>query len=538
MMPTIYRWVMTLSLVWMAAACKHTGQSQLSSDASLGSGQASDTSPKLCAAIRGNGQLIWAHFGSLARILETEGLVQGAAGGSSGSITTFLYESMLINPALYESCKTATCSNQEVANRVAFLMKTLPYWINSVTGSEEGQALAHIITVAKAIKSYDIRQLDATQEADIRAALKGLVTLLSSSPARSLINKDFLAFAMPLDGDGLTMLKFRAGEAKKELLGFGKFEATSPDILFRPGLLDFRGLVGLIGKMADFYAGYAPALHDDWSQVYASCTDYSLQKSPWDIATSSCGEQFRGLMKKYTAQINSVQKHRVNDTVGSKITAIVSTATLVKNQDVFEAARQQYLAGKGAELSLPLDSVKFGYASSKDVQSKLEAGMKTYPDERSQRFLALGAMRWLDILSVSPAEPGLAEALPFQDDRGQKYLSFGGWADLSPVMILQAAGCEKVIFVTRQGADSNFAGGVANLVGLGPVHEDLYSLANANSSFASSLNRADSIYCTNWDAYSGFSEADIQQLFLHAYNEGKILSGTRTGAPVGCAVVP
>ncbi len=532
------------SLLIMAFAlpsCKHTEQTKLSSaeQSPTPSFELGPTSqPKLCAAVRGNGPLIWGHFGALARILETEGLVDGIAGGSSGSITSFLYESVLANPEIYQSCATGSCSRNEVAHRAAFLIKTFPFWLNAVGQSKEGQAVAHIFTVAKELKSFDVSKLDATLEADIRQALTGLYTLLSSSTARSLINKEFLSFILPLSTDSLSLLKFRAAEAKKELQSFGKFEATSPDILLRPGLIDFRGVAEAIGRMADFYAGYAPSLQGEWSKIFATCTESSLQKTPWDIVSTPCGEKFRNAIALYFSRIQEVRQHRVNDTVGAKIPALASTATLVANQDLLDAAKETYRAGKGAALSLPLESVVFGYASSSIKVQQIKAGIVSYPDERSQRFLALGPMTWGDILAISPAEPGLAEALPFQDASGQSYSSFGGWSDLSPVMVMQSLGCERVIFVTRQGADSKFASGVAELVGLGPVKDDLFSLSNPESSFSQALNRSDMVYCTNWDAYNGLSEADIQRLFLHAYQDGKIFRGDRAGAPLGCAKVP
>src|SRR5512141_842017 len=61
--------------------------------------------PKLCAAVRGNGESILTHFASLSRIVEHYGVVDGMAGGSSGSITTFTYESILKNPAM-QRCGT------------------------------------------------------------------------------------------------------------------------------------------------------------------------------------------------------------------------------------------------------------------------------------------------------------------------------------------------------------------------------------------------------------------------------------------------
>jgi hypothetical protein len=53
-----------------------------------------------CAAIRGNGQYLFSHFGALARFTEEFGAFQATVGGSSTSITSFIYESLLMNPGL------------------------------------------------------------------------------------------------------------------------------------------------------------------------------------------------------------------------------------------------------------------------------------------------------------------------------------------------------------------------------------------------------------------------------------------------------
>ena len=73
---------------------------------------AGDDDRRVCAAVRGNGQLIFAHFASLARITEHYGPLWGSAGGSSGSITQFLLESVQMNPAV-ASCGEQPCTRAE-----------------------------------------------------------------------------------------------------------------------------------------------------------------------------------------------------------------------------------------------------------------------------------------------------------------------------------------------------------------------------------------------------------------------------------------
>ena len=53
-----------------------------------------------CLGIRGNGQLVTAHFASMSRIIEHYCLASGISGGSSGSISSFLLDSIQMNPAV------------------------------------------------------------------------------------------------------------------------------------------------------------------------------------------------------------------------------------------------------------------------------------------------------------------------------------------------------------------------------------------------------------------------------------------------------
>jgi len=78
---------------------------------------------ELCVGVRGNGPRITSHFAAMARIIEHYGLVDAVAGGSSGSITSFLLESVQANPAIYD-CDGTRCDEHETVARAALLCKT------------------------------------------------------------------------------------------------------------------------------------------------------------------------------------------------------------------------------------------------------------------------------------------------------------------------------------------------------------------------------------------------------------------------------
>ncbi|NJM10385.1 MAG: hypothetical protein HC883_05910 [Bdellovibrionaceae bacterium] len=128
--------------------------------------------------------------------------------------------------------------------------------------------------------------------------------------------------------------------------------------------------------------------------------------------------------------------------------------------------------------------------------------------KKSRRFLPLGMASWREVLGLSPAEPGLASMQPFMVGQTE-YISAGGWSDLHPIMVLKAAGCKRVVYVTRRGGESPFAQGVArrllsqrgNQWLASPLLSKLYDLRNPMSSLRQSLNMADAVLCTDWNRF-------------------------------------
>ena len=69
----------------------------------------------LCVGVRGNGPRLWAHFPSLARVVEAFGPIHGMAGGSSATVTGFLLESIEANPFVTQ-CGTSRCCGATKSN--------------------------------------------------------------------------------------------------------------------------------------------------------------------------------------------------------------------------------------------------------------------------------------------------------------------------------------------------------------------------------------------------------------------------------------
>ncbi|NNE73490.1 MAG: hypothetical protein HKN26_07500, partial [Acidimicrobiales bacterium] len=79
-----------------------------------------------CAGVRGNGQNLFAHYGSLARHVEEYGAITCVAGGSSGSITAFILESIWANPDVH-NCRNDRpgCNRRGRDARMALLLKSV-----------------------------------------------------------------------------------------------------------------------------------------------------------------------------------------------------------------------------------------------------------------------------------------------------------------------------------------------------------------------------------------------------------------------------
>ncbi|MGZ3745651.1 MAG: hypothetical protein ACXVBQ_17435, partial [Pseudobdellovibrionaceae bacterium] len=94
-----------------------------------------------CAAIRGNGELMPAHWGAMSSLVEDQGLPSAMAGGSSASITMFLLESLSQNPL----AKT----NSEKA----LLIKSFQGYLEALAQTPEGLAMQSILADKSAFQS-------------------------------------------------------------------------------------------------------------------------------------------------------------------------------------------------------------------------------------------------------------------------------------------------------------------------------------------------------------------------------------------------
>lgn len=529
-----------------------------------------------CLALRGNGELAPAHWGAIAQTVETFGIPQAMAGGSSASISTFLLESVLLNPHLSESPK-------DKARDVAFLVKSFEGFVYSYTDRSDYQKFFEML-----------RALQGSE--DGRGVLDRLKTLIDGkSTAEILLNyrevkelinqllesqvfygKQVESFHRALKeylgsvSSVVSLEKWRTLQREQEKLRlalevFGKFDAKNDQTLFvRDGIINFTAVSEVFDFVANFYSlrGASEQASQSFSQFLRHCAPGSEGMSWRQIvqAKPECQQGLVAALRLFDINRNK-SRPRLDDEVGMSLPAFISTSVVVgPSYKNLVKIKEQYGLGLKANYDFQLASqdLKFGYWGRREDLQAIQDYFLNHPSElivsidKSKRFMPLGQATWKLMLTLSPAEPGLSPMLPFLV-QGREVMSLGGWSDLHPVPILKAKGCEKVIYLTRKGGDSIFAQGVAKrLLGfaqlpweeLDPADSDsnltqtlnnrgrtgavdegwsqMFNLANPRSSFGASLLLADAVVCTNWNGFD--VKKDFKGLIEESYRAPVFMS--------------
>jgi hypothetical protein len=304
------------------------------------------------------------------------------------------------------------------------------------------------------------------------------------------------------------------------------WDTSSTDILFRPGLLDFKNVARRVGRMGTFYSSLAPIDSKKMNGFLENCAAEGYREKPWSkiggspLDPTECGEMFYSMLASFRSQLIPNEqkfKSRINDQIGANFPALISTAVITGDATkAFNKAKKAYLSGVKPEFSASFEDIKFGYfGSSKDLD-RVAKEAKLSDDYKSTKFLTLGAATWAEALRLSPAEPGLANGQSIN----QELISVGGWSDLFPVLPLKSIGCDSVTYVTRQGGQPKFATGVAKLLGMSDGDTTkMFSMQTKASKELSSYERAvdisDAIWCTDWDKSIN---TQIEKTFISAFN--------------------
>ncbi|KIH76882.1 hypothetical protein GFER_07230 [Geoalkalibacter ferrihydriticus DSM 17813] len=452
-----------------------------------------------------------AHFGGLARMVEHYGPVYAVSGGSSASLTSFILDSIQMNPAMAR-CGEGRCDFAAESARIALALKSFQGYTEYLAISGEILAIYAGRPIIGRIQAAGIEEMLAS---DPVAAQEALKDVLRQEDLARFVNPELIELVQSSQ-----FPEFHIQDIIDSNKNFGRLSADESKILFRPGLISFAELSRQLGITASFYAGYEPANLVGYSAFLDACAERSVGK-PWSeireisVGEATCGKLFYSLMGEFDQRSAAGNyPSRLDDTVGAGMPALISTSVLT-GAAVNEINQSQtaYVAGESEVfLNVNFNDVRFGYWGSREAMSVLETTTNYRSDLKSKKALGLGEASWRMVLQYSPVEPGLDRALPIDDFN----VSAGGWSDLSPVLVLKDIGCDKVVFVTRAGDESVFATGVAEMLGMTQAERaDLYDLTDPESSASQSLREADAILCTNWNEVGPTS---FEALINDAYN--------------------
>lgn len=518
--------------------------------------------PQYCLALRGNGELMPAHWGALARTIETFGLPHKAAGGSSASLSLFLLESLQRNPILDES------DFVKRSQQVAFLLKSIEGYASHQFSQPEWQDFLKFLGKAQSVQRIQsvedlesaLRQLKPRELRRVMSALSKIKQgQVFYGPAVEKLHQHILV-ADQSSAEWSNRLSQLVAQVQAGLGVLGKFDAKNDsDLFLRDAVINFKALAQIFEKLTQFYSltGASQNLQQRFSDFMKICSEQSQGKTWSEIVQTrpECQPQLSQLVRHYERYVRTPES-LLDQSVGAFSPSIVATGIVagVSADQIRSAKRafdRDFQKTHGENLKIESADVFYGYTGTPQDLHTAARRLNdfTFPGaqlDKSQRFLELEQMSWREALSMSAAEPGLSSYVETRDSKGNSVLSTGGWSDLHPVTILKASGCENVIYVTRKGGDTIFGQGVAKrLFGFEKPWSELdphepsrsrnrilnnqgdpkdmtsqwsrmFNLANPNSNFDYALQTSDAVVCTNWNSFD--VKKDFHQMIFEAYH--------------------
>ncbi len=502
--------IAVFALVALLAAAIPTAEARSSRDGRRPAPQA-----QTCAGIRGNGQNLFAHYGALARHVEEYGAVKCAAGGSSGSITTFFLESMWANPDVHlcGNEKKRKCRNAEVDARMSLMLK-------SVVGLVETGVFQDVETVTALLDEITASDIEELLSGPLpQEGVDALSRLLRD--LGPLINSELIEL-LATSPDPV----FHATDIIEGLQDGIQFNVNSSQVFLRTSVVDFDEFASFLGGYGSFYAGYGPADRPGMQAWLDACATPSVGLT-WEQARTlpadtglSCGDTFGELFNTYRELFaSSGGPNRADDPVGRYLPVFGVTGVLTGDAIAhWQEARDAWLRAEPIDFEPSFDDVGVGYWGHPRELARMERRLqRRYDDLVAEQFVPLGASSWREVLKSSPAEPGFSPAVPLEAG----VLSVGGWADPLRIIPLEALGARRTIAINRLGGVGGFTESVTRLLNASDAEVDaLYSVTDPASSFYIGLAEATGVWCTNWDGQN----SDPNLLFNDAYNSPLITS--------------
>lgn len=376
--------------------------------------------PNYCAGIRGNGELAPAHWASMAKIIENKGFPKTVSGGSSAAISLFLLDSVSRNKNLNDS---ESVKRTEQALLVKTLVPHIEYLlakdakvpvimrlVGNITGIAKGGFISGLKKAVQVARDVD----------DFFEVLGKYGPLLNPELVKGLKSN----------------FSFYKKEIAESISVFGAFDARDDlKIFYRSGLVDFKFLAVIFGRIGDFYAGNGDrSVNKKMSEFLNHCAPLSKDKLWEELATQN--PECKKLLHKSLADYYGPKRVRTNRQVSDSI--VRPTTKLVRkfpNKMIFEAVGsgldalpttaiihgegakkykrllKKYISNKGKNLedfSLNFYSdLSYGYWGRQSSLEKI-ANNRDSADIKSSKFLAMPKGTWFEVLATSPAEPGLA----------------------------------------------------------------------------------------------------------------------------------
>lgn len=504
-----------LSIAIGLFSCKPRSNSSQIKDSSLGS-------LERCVALRGNGTHIVSHITSLAKITSEWGVVDAAAGGSSATITTFMYESMRMNPAI------KGLDEAKKREAISLLLKSLIGFADELVTAPEWLAAQSSVIIAKKLLDGGVFDIPTTEVSKIATSLK---SIFQSNDIRALINPEVIKMLDPLASESsYGGHQNRVLEVRKAALSLTNLDATDADVFFRPGVINFPYFIEMIGRVADFYAGRGVE-RLEFDEFLRNCSEGSRTLLWSELAKQksgnlSCGQRFSQIVQAWRKAYEGKESSRLKEVpgLGMRSIAITSVVDSSKGIEALKSYDKLYVSGAKRKLDFTFDDVKFGYWISKGFAPDLiDAWRKSSNDAKAQRSKGLGvANSWQEILEKSPREPSLGRYVEFaKEEPAAGSISLGGWADLHPVQVLRFAGCKEIIYLTRRTGETTFITkgqpfvgrarfGLAELLGMSETeYNAIYNLENQASSYSGALRETNGVWCTDWNKFSAKEQRGI-----------------------------
>lgn len=500
----------------------------------------SNTDRQFCAALRGNGASLGAHFVVLARLVEVLGPVQGLAGGSSGAAVAFGMESIQSHP-LVRMCGTVCCTLEEQVVRISFLLKSVEMVgrLASLLGALDWIVNAvpdELQDVVNSIGTDDFNGAVIRLGVALSDPASDFVQLVNPELVNLLV-KDIFTNQQALIPHILDIVDVVTNE-------FASRADTDPLVTVRPFLINYRRFVAKLDIIGSFFAGLEPLNLQNFAYLMDQCArpEIVLGKKWKEIEQhvmdngQTCRDLYRQLYFDFIDTRDESHPRRMDDEIGSHGPVIVSTAVLTGDTfDLWKQATIDYVQHPSSVNFTPnFDDFAMGYFGDKVSLERLETELSNlYPNDfKAKRFLSLGQDTWKEVLFATISEPVLSKGVILDEDK--KWVSIGGWNDELPTQVLKASGCDNVIMLNGAGGEFAFPGEM--LIGLRASEDDSNALIGfdetstpENSSYANALAVQDASVCTQWKI---LAMTDVLGAIEMGY-EGEFMSDDRCLQDVG-----